>query len=435
MSKRKKIRASQAQQPRNDSAIWSRSLQMGWNDSTSRSSYKETLLQHSYLDLIYENSLIMRRICEMIPFFATKEGVDIKTGNADLDAQIEDYIEEESLLDIVESSCAQARVHGGSALWLFNAGSNESGGDYSAIIELSCQELTQSSGQVVQDPVSPDFGYPSVWSVTPSESSQQYPVSSERIIRFEGVSVPRRRASQYNYFGKSYLEMIYENCLKVESSFEHVNKILSKYITGVLKRSNIQAMLSGNNSESLTGRLRYMSLTENNSSTVAIDKESEDYQRLSLSVSGIDQLFEQGIKSLVLMTGIPRTLLLGESPSGLQASGSSEMKHFNDLVRSYQKKVIKPALMRLLEPKFDADIKIEFRPIDRPSIKEMSEAYERNAKADQVYIESGVLLPERVTEKRFGNDEYSHEITLNEQEVNEAAGALDESEENNEIPE
>ena len=61
---------------------------------------------------------------------------------------------------------------------------------------------------------------------------------------------------------------------------------------------------------------------------IALDADGEDFERKSTPTSGMADLLRKVDEQLIAATDIPHTLLLGESPSGLGATGESEHRDF-----------------------------------------------------------------------------------------------------------
>jgi phage-related protein (TIGR01555 family) len=418
----KKQRHNQkAKEKKIDGAIYNRALNLGFRDFNSHGQFKDTKLRSEYRDAIFENSLIMRRIISALPFFSVKEGVDVKTGNESKDSEIEKWMNTEDVLGMIQDSWVDARVHGGSAIWMFKEGDNETFGDFSSLVQLSKDEISQGSSGVVESPVRDDFGYPAEWDIHPARTtSSGFRVSSERVIRFEGLPVRRDRAQFYDYFGKSYLESIYEQVLIWVQSNQQTSQILADFTKDILKTNLIAQLQATEASGEVTfdKRLALLSMTKNNRSTIAIDKEGEEYSVISKQISGLDKVFEKLDDTLVIETGIPKLILLGRSPSGLQTNGNSEMQFFLDQVKHQQVRYLEPKLRKIIKAKFGIeDFSFEWRPLDKPGLKDETEARKMQAEIDQIYITNQVLDPETVAEKRFGGDKYSHETQLSKEEL------------------
>jgi hypothetical protein len=126
------------------------------------------------------------------------------------------------------------------------------------------------------------------------------------------------------------------------------------------------------------------------------------------------------------------TLLMGESPAGLNATGAADIRGFYDNVAAWRKSDIEPGLKRILkcvlaearqglgaaesvdgsanagEPEWD----IKWPSLYQPTDKEKAEVRKIVADTDSVYITSGVLDPTEVTLSRFGEGGWSMETTV-----------------------
>ena len=86
------------------------------------------------------------------------------------------------------------------------------------------------------------------------------------------------------------------------------------------------------------------------------------------------------IDALVRATDMPRTIILGEAPGGLNVSGESELRAWYDFVASQQPQKLTPPINRLLEVIFairsnknetvPTEWTIEYAPLWQPSEQE-----------------------------------------------------------------
>jgi hypothetical protein len=75
----------------------------------------------------------------------------------------------------------------------------------------------------------------------------------------------------------------------------------------------------------------------------------EEYKRESVSVAGLPELLERQHAALAGAAGMPVSLLMGQAPSGLNATGDSDIRWFYDHVAAMQeKKHLKPLPLKRL---------------------------------------------------------------------------------------
>ncbi len=129
---------------------------------------------------------------------------------------------------------------------------------------------------------------------------------------------------------------------------------------------------------------------------------------LTHQLNGAGELMDKSKDRLAGATPYPREILFNESPAGLNAgelSGPQEIYFAS--VESWRKQEVDPGLRRAI----DLVIKmhglridsydIEWAPLWTHSDAADSEVYARNAVADAIYIDKGVIPAEVVTEERF----------------------------------
>jgi phage-related protein (TIGR01555 family) len=80
---------------------------------------------------------------------------------------------------------------------------------------------------------------------------------------------------------------------------------------------------------------------------VKIIDTGEEYKRESVSVAGLPELLERLMLRLAAAGGMPVSLLMGQAPSGLNATGDSDIRWFYDHVAAMQKKSLKSALVQI----------------------------------------------------------------------------------------
>lgn len=129
---------------------------------------------------------------------------------------------------------------------------------------------------------------------------------------------------------------------------------------------------------------------------------------LDRTLTGASDLMIKTADRLAAATPYPREILFNESPAGLNAgelSGPQEL--YFATVEAYRKKEINPGLRRGVEIAIrlhglDIDsFEIEWEPLWSRSDEGDSEIHARNAAADAIYIDKGVLTADEVRQARF----------------------------------
>jgi phage-related protein (TIGR01555 family) len=172
-------------------------------------------------------------------------------------------------------------------------------------------------------------------------------------------------------------------------------------------------------SNTLQNRMAVVDAARSVARALVIDAEGEDFQYVPRNAAGIDKLLEMTWLRLAAAARMPVTRLMGQSPSGMNATGASDLRFWYDTVRASQRHELKPRLERIvnLAAKNVEGVDPGVWEVNFPSLWQMSEKEEAEVKkivaeTDKIYTDSGVVLPEEVTISRWGSGAYSSEMDL-----------------------
>src|SRR3954468_5901358 len=109
---------------------------------------------------------------------------------------------------------------------------------------------------------------------------------------------------------------------------------------------------------------------------MALDKNREDLVNVTTPLGTLDALQAQAQEQMASVSHTPLIVLLGITPSGLNASSDGELQVWASWVRSYQEHLFDEPLHLVIRAiqmdeygEIDADIDFEYEPL-----REMSEA-------------------------------------------------------------
>ncbi len=256
------------------------------------------------------------------------------------------------------------------------------------------------------NPLDPDYYIPKYWYVMSSI------VDSSRLLTMVGRPLPDMLKPAYMFGGVSLSQMVkpyVDNWLRTRQS---VSDLVHSFSTMVLK-TNMSAILSGGSNDSLIKRIGIFNKFRDNRGAMAIDKDSEELGNVSTPLGTLDKLLAQSQEQIASVSGIPLVVLLGVTPSGLNASSDGEIKTFYATINSYQERVFRDPLERVIElvqlnefGHIDPEITFEFVELWEMDEKAKAEIRKSDADADVAYITAGVVDNEEVRD-RIVNDENS----------------------------
>lgn len=256
-----------------------------------------------------------------------------------------------------------------------------------------------------RNPLDPDFYKPRFWYVMAGQ------VDASRLITIVGREMPDMLKPAYSFGGLSLSQMIkpyVDNWLRTRQS---VSDMLHSFSTMVLS-TDISTVLSAGPATGLLARIKLFNATRDNRGLMVLNKDTEELSNVSAPLGTLDKLQSQSQEQIASACGIPLVVLLGVTPSGLNASSDGEMRSFYDNVKSYQERAMRTPLHRILDliqldldGKIDPEIGFDFEDLWEMSETDRATVRKTNADIDSIYVGVGVV----------DNDEVRTRITQDEE--------------------
>lgn len=399
-------------------------------------------LPDDVLRALYEQDGFAAAIVDCVPDEALRQGFSVTTGDEAQDKALAAAHTRLGSREKLNEGWAWGRLYGGGSLFV----GADDGRDPSEPLDLKsvrsvrfltvleARDLTPS--QWVTDPLDPHFGDVAVYSLTRSGGgggNDSREVHASRLIRFYGARTTQRRRAQLGGWGVSELQRVYDKLLAFNATFAAVGELLQDGSQGVFKVKGLWDLLAQDKKGELKTRLEMLDLSKSVAKSILVDAEDEDYQRVeSTAMSGYPDVLDRFALWLAGAARIPVTILMGQAPAGLSATGDSDIRWFYDRVRTQQQNVLAPAVLRLSRILCAAQdgptggvipetLTPTFPPLWQMTDAEKAELRAKQATTDQVYIAAQVLTPEEVALARFSG-EWSGETTIDLDARREAQG-------------
>lgn len=241
------------------------------------------------------------------------------------------------------------------------------------------------------DPLKPDWYNPSSWFVQGKE------VHRTRLLTFVGREVPDLLKPAYSFGGLSLSQMAkpyVDNWLTTRQS---VADLVKSFTVWVLK-TDMSAVTAPSGSDDIFNRVDLFNLLRNNNGAFVVDKENEEFENVTASLSSLDALQAQAQEHMASVSGIPLVKLLGIQPAGLNASSEGEIRVFYDWVNAYQEAFFRRHLTTVIDfamlniwGEVDDDIRFEFVHLWSLNEKEQADVDKIRADTGQTLIDSGVI--------------------------------------------
>ena len=252
------------------------------------------------------------------------------------------------------------------------------------------------------NPLDPDFYNPTMWFVNGIE------VHRSRLLTFVGREVPDILKPAYAFGGLSMSQMAkpyVDNWLRTRQAV--CDLIESFSVSGVY--TNMSGVLQDGGTEALK-RIELFNVMRSNAGSYALDKDTEEFFNVSTPLGTLDHLQAQSQEQMSSVSGIPLIILLGITPTGLNASSEGEIRAFYDTIHAFQESFFRDQLqtviwfvMLSLWGEIDEDITFTFEPLWSMTDKEAAEIRKIDAETDQILINAGVVAPDE-SRQRVAND-------------------------------
>lgn len=343
------------------------------------------------------------------------------------DPQTADELEESAkklnVLQVVKEACSWARIYGGALIIVgYNDGlSLEAPVDFKRVKNinwlLSIDRRGAQAAKYINE-LGPNFGMPEIYTITSQSGGVSYTanVHHTRVIHIDGAPVDRRKRASCRGFGLSVLQRPYDVLRSFGLSFSSASLMLSDATQGVFKLKGLINAVASGESEAILDRMRLLDQGRSVSRSIALDSDTEDFQKIATSFSGVPELLDRLMMRLASSADMPVSILMGRSAAGMNATGDLDLAVWEQSVKAFQQDVLAPIFDRIfkdlyvIQTKKDSDeISVQFAPLGEESATTKAAIYTQFANADNVYIAAGVLDPAEVAIARFGGKEFSLE--------------------------
>ena len=197
------------------------------------------------------------------------------------------------------------------------------------------------------------------------------------------------------------LDLIFTELANCLSSHQFTAEAVSLVTQAVFKLSGLGDAAIKGNADLIVDRLEAIQLSQGMFGAVAIDQ-NEEYSVIERSFTGLGDLLDRLTAMLVAASEMPKTILMGQQPSGLNANGDSEITAWYDHVASQHDPFYTPPLLRLLEVLirsrlgptggyWDPVTAIEWNPLYQQTDQEIAQTNLTNAQAAALMVSGGVV--------------------------------------------
>lgn len=336
-------------------------LGLGAGSQHDQSTYGFDFLSRDRLKLeaMYRSSWVVGQVIDVVAEDMTREGVNIRGLDDPKDAEtIQKTLDDLEIWNELANVVKWGRLYGGAIAVMMIDGQNVStplkiesvGKDQFKGLLVLDRWLVQPALQDLVTDYGPDFGKPKYYDVIADSiglSSQR--IHHSRVIRFDGVDLPYWQRVAENLWGQSSIERMIDRLTAFDSTTMGVAQLVYKAHLRTYKVKGLRAIIAagGKAFEGLVKQMEHIRLWQSNEGLTLMDAEDE-FATSSYSFAGLDAVLLQFGQQLSGASQIPLVRLFGQSPSGMNSTGESDLSNYYDNINQQQERRMRSGLGKLL---------------------------------------------------------------------------------------
>lgn len=395
-------------------------------------------MTYQLLESLFAFNDLARNIVTALPEWALRHGFDlfVETTGTTLELQrVESAVhvacDELGLLPTFLEAAVWGQLLGGGLvlIGLDDGQASSQPIDFTKLRKVQWLRAVSRSEVVIsaidEDVASGRFGEPELYAVTETRAavSETTKWHHTRVIRFGGEHTPPRMRIRNQGWDLSVLDAVISKLALHDGMWEGAGAMMTDGSQGVWKIKGLfQAVVSGQ-LEEIEARFRISDRARSLFGSMLLDADKEDFSYVHRQFAGLDGLLAQSAIRTAAAARMPVTVLYGQSPSGLNATGESDIRLWYDRCEQYQTFDLLPAIERVVELVFrslegpTAGVEpeawaVRMRPVRKATPMEELELRARQAQIDTAYINAGVLASLEVAISRFTPEGFSTETQI-----------------------
>jgi phage-related protein (TIGR01555 family) len=359
-----------------------------------------------------------RRVSEIIASEATRKWIKIRGKTDERVAKVEEQLERFKIREKMRELVELDGFFGRGQLYV-DLGAKPDDAELARPLLVRKEKIPEGSVRNFKV-IEPLWSYPGAYNTTSPLAEDFYQPSSwyimsdivhaTRLLTIVGRQIPDMLKPTYAFGGISLSQMIkpyVDNWLRTRQS---VSDLVHSFSTMVLE-TDLGTALQGGSSTTVINRAKLFNLMRDNRGLMAIQKDKEALTNVSTPLGTLDKLLAQSQEQISSVAGIPLVVLLGVTPSGLNASSDGEMRAHYANIKAYQERALSEPLKTVidilqldLDGTIDASVTFEF--LDLWELDESAKAAVRksDADADVALVGAGIVSNEEARE-RMNEDE------------------------------
>jgi phage-related protein (TIGR01555 family) len=152
-------------------------------------------------------------------------------------------------------------------------------------------------------------------------------VHESRLILHRGMSTAEQERRQLMSWDLSIYQRAYATLRQFNTGWQSTEQLMADGAQAVYKLGGLQAIIAGGDETLLQERIRVMDMFRSVVRGIVLDADAgETFERQQASLEGWPQTLQQQMLYLAAAVEMPVTILMGQSPAGMNATGESDFR-------------------------------------------------------------------------------------------------------------
>ncbi len=212
--------------------------------------------------------------------------------------------------------------------------------------------LVQPTIQDLITDLGPELGMPKYYEIIGDAAAlPNMKVHHSRVVRFDGIELNYYGRLMENGWGISEVERMHDRLVAFDSATMGMAQLVFKaHLRAIGVKGLREALTAGGAQEqAIIKMFQYIRLLQSNEGLTLLDAEDE-FNTYQYTFTGLSDVVMQLGQQVAGSSHIPLTRLFGMSPSGLNATGESDLRNYYDEINSRQEADLRPQLDEKVYP-------------------------------------------------------------------------------------
>lgn len=403
-------------------------------DKRTQTTFCADMIDDSIAAELWRGDDLAARAVETWPNEMLRAGWEICVGgdgDKDVAEEVQHRCEEIGLDEAIRTAMCYQRAYGGGAVLMGIKDGRLPSQPVNLPTVQGIDWLTTLEPREIQprwyysNPMAPKFGEVETWQVTPVSQGEgrdfsmgsTVEIHESRLLIFNGVRVSRLQHGIRPYWGDSVFARIFRALRDFNAVFDSIGVLLNEMGTPIWEVDNLAQIVTSKDSNILATRVKAMDFCKSVIRAIVIAK-GEVYRRDAIPLTGVPEVMDRMAQKLAAAMDMPMTLMMKQTPGGLNSAGDNEMRGWYDSVSGSQDKRLRQPLKRVVGMLWDGKEpevwSIGFKPLWQPTEKEQAETRKIVVETTVAAIDAQMVTPEEGRQSLYGGDKFSMEIQLDE---------------------